>query len=103
MTPTQEQIEEARKLVAEWNNNKGLACSHTKVPVDYLEKLLEATSLITASEQRERCVQIIKHSIEGYQNELGENDYVSLEELKEAQIDQILNQDSQQTISSNQK
>ncbi len=46
-------LAEAKKEIEEWERNKGLACSHTKIPYEYTEKLLAATALISYERGRE--------------------------------------------------
>lgn len=48
-----DKLAEAKKEIEEWERNKGLACSHTKIPYEYTEKLLAATALISYERGRE--------------------------------------------------
>jgi len=38
--------EQAKEILKQWDDTKGLCCNHTKLPYEYVEKLLNAQYLL---------------------------------------------------------
>ena len=116
--PTPDKLAEAKKLLEIWNIEKsdtmGGYVYINPIHVAHTDALLAAASLLAASEQRKRDAEIVdkanaffiskEHSFEnGIDPYSG---WVPLEIIEEKMTQihkEILNQDSQQNISSNQK
>lgn len=83
MTPTQEQIEEAKKLMGNYTKDKAtLNVSF----VEAADQLIEASALIAASEQREKNQEVIRKAFDNIMQREGEVDGVELLIEAEAKI-----------------